>query len=363
MAFNRRSGSDEIRRGLFGRINTGFDYQRVNGLTSKPPITQNPTRQTGEPYIYVFSVREREVDQQKRSTPKEYYLYVEICARYNSYGGGQRQVNRMMDEVVRAIRNNGYPDLSSVGYSIYNLTIGEIEEFSFKERGANYYKARIPVLIRAEFVELPQDVNPVQALIYQFSGFAHTPTNNRIEEGDSGAITFNETYPSNNNGWDFTSVSYAVAPGAQGSLADRVYTIGSSDETLGVTGQLSYEFGTDTDVTTTINDTQSFSRIKSLRFGSSTAETFTVNDLQNLSSFNIQYGTDNPAGVDITITPNVNEYPYIIFDDQYSITEIKGTLGLNEISAFTRSDVGGYTIYRLTDAIPYAGITLTYTLE
>ena len=359
----RRSGGDEVRRAVFQRINSRFDYSRVSGLSEKPPITQNVTRRTLEPYIYIFSVREREVDQQKGSTPKEYYIYVEICTSYRSFGGGQREVNRMIDEVTRALGDGTYPDITNAGYSIYNLTIGDVEEFQFKERGKNYYKARIPVLIRAEFVELPQDINPVQSLIYQFSGFAHTPTNNKIEQYDSGAITFNETYPSNNNGWDFTSVSYAVAPGAQGSLADRVYTIGSSDETLGVTGQLSYEFGTDTDVTTTINDTQSFSRIKSLRFGSSTAETFTVNDLQNLSSFNIQYGTDNPSGVDITITPNVNEYPYIIFDDQYSITEIKGTLGLNEISAFTRSDVGGYTIYRLTDAIPYAGITLTYTLE
>ena len=38
----RRSGTDEVRKGIFDR----FDYNRVNGLTEKPPITQNPTRKT-----------------------------------------------------------------------------------------------------------------------------------------------------------------------------------------------------------------------------------------------------------------------------------------------------------------------------
>ena len=359
----RRSGSDEIRKGVFDRVTSEFDYQRVNGLTSAPPITQNPTRKTSEPYIYIYSVESVEADATKDSTSREYAVYVDICTRYSSYGGGQRQVNRMVDEVVSALRNGGYPNLSSVGYNIYNLTIGEIRDFTFKERGANYYKAIVPVYVTADTVDLPQEINPVQALIYAFSGFTHTPTTTKIEQYDSGDITFNETYPSNNNGWNFDSVAYTIGSGAQGSLTDRVYTVGASDDPLGISGTLNYEFDTDSTVTATITDTVAFERIKSLRFGSSSATTFSVNDLQNLSNFNVQFGTEDPRNVDITITPGLGEYPYIIFDDQYSIGEIKGALGLNEISAFTRSDVGGYTIYRLTDEIPYAGLTLNYTLE
>ena len=359
----RRSGSDEIRKGVFDRINTEFDYQRVNGLTSAPPITQNPTRKTAEPYIYVYSVDSNEIDNTKTSTAREYAIYVDICTRYNSYGGGQRQVNRMVDEVVRALRNGGYPNLSSVGYSIYNLTIGEIRDFTFKERGANYYKAIVEVYVTADSVELPQSVNPVQALIYSFSNFTHTPTTTKIETYDSGDITFNETYPSNNQGWDFTSVSYAIAASAQGTLANRVYSITSDNDPLGVTGTLNYEFGSDNTVTTSITDTVSFERIRSLRFGSSTATSWTENDLENLSNFGIMFGTENPVGTTIEITPGVNEYPYIMFDAAHSISEISGPLGLNEISAFTMTEVGGFKIYRLTGAIPYEGLTLTYTLE
>ena len=156
----RRSGSDEIRKGVFDRIVSEFDYQRVNGLTSAPPITQNPTRKTTEPFIYVYSVDSNEVDPTKDSTAREYTIYVEVCTRYNSYGGGQRQVNRMVDEAVRALRNGGYPDLSSVGYNVYNLTIGEIRDFTFKETGANYYKATVEVFVTADFVGLPQDTVP-----------------------------------------------------------------------------------------------------------------------------------------------------------------------------------------------------------
>ena len=363
MANQRRSGSDEIRKGVFDRVTSEFDYQRVNGLTSAPPITQNPTRKTSEPYIYIYSVDSNEVDATKNSTAREYAIYVDICTRYNSYGGGQRQVNRMVDEVVRALRNGGYPDLSSVGYSIYNLTLGEIRDFTFKERGANYYKATIEVYVTADSIALPQSVNPIQALIYSFSNFTHTPTSTKIETYDSGDITFNETYPSNNQGWDFTSASYAIAQSAQGSLDDRIYSVESTDTPLGITGTLNYEFNTDDTVTTTITDTVAFDRIKSLRFGSSSATSWTENDLRNLSNFGIMFGTENPVGTTITINPGLNEYPYIMFDADHSISEISGPLGLNEISAFTVTEIGGFKIYRLTGAIPYEGLTLTYTLE
>ena len=264
----------------------------------------------------------------------------------------------MTDEVVRDVRNGGYPDLTSVGYSIYNLTIGEIRDFTFKERGANYYKAIVEVYVTADSVELPQSVNPIQALIYSFSNFTHTPTTTKIETYDSGDITFNETYPSNNQGWDFTSVSYAIAASAQGTLDNRVYSITSANDPLGVTGTLNYEFGSDNAVTTSITDTVAFERIRSLRFGSSTATSWTENDLENLSNFGIMFGTENPVGNTITINPGLNEYPYIMFDEAYSISEIVGPLGLNEISSFTMTEVGGFKIYRLTDEIPYAGLNI-----
>ena len=372
MAFSRRSGSDEVRRGLFGRINDGFDYQRVNGLTSKPPITQNPTRQTSEPYIYVFSVREREVDQQKRSTPKEYYLYVEICTRYNSYGGGQRQVNRMMDEVVRAIRNNGYPDLSSVGYSIYNLTIGEIEEFSFRERGANYYKARIPVLIRAEFVDLPQDINPVQAINYTYSGFTFAPTNNNIERYDSGAITPATSYPSSNNGWDFLDANYSLPQNVAGTFTGGNYNIPSGGEPLALFSSLRYEFAADNTTTTTLTATNSWNVIDSIRYGAIdpvvngviptfTDDTAATYGLRDLSNWNIEYGTVSPHNETITVTGTTNQYVYIVVDSNVTLTQIINN-GVNTISDFTTQTVGDYKIYINEQPIVFNDYTADFIL-
>ena len=72
----RRSGTDEVRKGIFDRINSQFDYNRVNGLTEKPPITQNPTRKTQEPYIYIYSVDSEEIDATKNSTAREYTVHV-----------------------------------------------------------------------------------------------------------------------------------------------------------------------------------------------------------------------------------------------------------------------------------------------
>ena len=361
----RRSGADEVRRGVFERVNTEFDYQRIKGLTSKPPITQNPTRRTAEPFIYIYSLESEEVDNTNDNTSRMYTVMVDVVTRYNSYGGGQRQVNRMVDEVVGAVRYDDYPDITSRGYSIYNLTIGTVENHTFLKNGAKYYQASIPVYVTAVSVDLPSEVNPVQALLYSLSGFTYEPQNNKIEAFDSGLVTLNTSYPSANNGWDFTSVSYTIAHNADGTLDDNLYTIGTLDEPLGIDGILSYEFASDNTTTTSINSSVVFNRIRSTRFGSSTSSAFNATDITTLANFNIMYGTENPKGSTFTIEPEVGEYPYIMFDEQYDsqIGEIKGPLGLNEISAFTKTNVGGFTIYILTDPIPYAGLTLTYTLN
>ena len=368
----RRSGSDEVRKGLFGKINQGFDYQRVNGLTEKPPITQNPTRQTGEPYIYIFSVSETEIDNQKENTPKEYYLYVEICTRYNSYGGGQRQVNRMMDEVTRALRDGTYPDLTSVGYNIYNLTIGEIEEFSFKERGSNYYKARIPVLVRAEFVELPQDVNPVQAISYTYSGFTFAPANNNIERYDSGAITPATSYPSNNNGWNFVDANYSLPQNVAGTFTGGDYNVPSGGEPLALFSSLRYEFAADNTTTTTLTATNNWNVIDSIRYGSispvvnGVIPTFTDDaaatyGLRDLSNWNIEYGTVSPHNETITITGTTNQYVYIVVDSSVTLTQIINN-GVNTVSDFTTQTVGDYKIYINEQPIVFNNYTADFTL-
>ena len=370
---NRRSGSDEVRKGVFDRITSEFDYQRVNGLTETPPITQNPTRKTSEPYIYVYSVDSNEIDATKTSTAREYGIYVDICTRYNSYGGGQRQVNRMVDEVVRALRNGGYPDITSVGYSIYNLTIGEIRDFTFKERGANYYKAIIEVFVTADYIELPTEVNPVQSPTFQYSTWMFTPVNNNIERYDTGVITPGTTYPSGNNGWNFVDASYSVASNAVGTFTSGNYNVLSGGTPIALSSSLRYEFADDTTETTTLTGTTSWNLIDSIRFGAidpvvnGVIPTFTDDTavgygLRNLSNWHIEYGTVTPHNETVEITGTTNQYIYIIVDSGVTLTQIVNNVGQNAISLFNVQTVGDYKIYVNEQPIVFNDFSTEFTL-
>ena len=99
-----RSSADEIRAAIATTIRNNFDYRNVRGLTENPTVTQNPTRQTTEPYIYVYSVGQIEIDSTKDDTPFQYHVAIEVTLRYNSYRGGQRQGEEIMNEVFSYVR-------------------------------------------------------------------------------------------------------------------------------------------------------------------------------------------------------------------------------------------------------------------
>ena len=372
-----RSGADEIRAGLAQRIRTMFDFRQVNGLTENPTVTQNPTRFTTEPYIYVYTVGQNEIDTTKDDTPYEYGINVEVVLRYNSYRGGQRQGDQILDEVVEILRGknaNDFPDLASVGYNIYTITTGDILNFTFKERGANYYKVICPFFVRAAFSELPMDVQPVQLPQFTYSGFTFTPQADRnIERWDTGNIIPATTYPSGNNGWDFTTATYQLSAGADGTYDGTNYIVATGDETLGIDSTINYEFNTDTSSTTSLAASTTWNRIDSLRFGSIDADggnqpTFVDDDsatygLRRLSNWNIDFGNVTPHNSVATITGNAGQYEYIIVDSGVTLAQINDNLGLNNVANFDVRVVGNYRIYVSIDPIYYDNSTFTYTLN
>ncbi len=371
-----RSGSDEVRRAITTAIRDGFQHDRVPGLDTTPSITQNPTRQTTEPYIYIYSLTESEIDVTKEDSSREYVVSVEVCLRYRSYIGGQRQANRIVDEILSVIRGFGvadYPDISDAGYRIYRITSGEIETQIQKDRGANYYKAIFELFVTAEHIGIPDEVLPIQTPGFTYSDWMFTPVNNNIERWDSGNIIPTTTYPSSNNGWDFIDASFSISSGDGGTYDGTTYAITSGVDDIGMDSTLRYELNADTTERTSIQQSVSWNRIDSIRYGSivpvtpgtlpiltdDTADTYGLRDLTN---WNIEFGTVTPHNETIVITGDSNEYVYIIVDSGVTLSQIRNAIGQNTIAQWDVETVGNYKIYINNQPIVFDGFSTEFTL-
>ena len=242
-----RSSADEIRSAIATTIRNNFDYRNVRGLTENPTVTQNPTRQTTEPYIYVYSVGQVEIDSTKDDTPFQYHVAIEVTLRYNSYRGGQRQGEEIMNEVfsyVRGKNSSEYPDLSQYGFNVYNTTTGDTVEFTDRLRGANYYKVVTALYVTASWTGQEIQVQPIQEPEFTYSGFSYLPISNNIERYDAGNIVPAQTYTSPNNGWTFSSVEYALPATAEGVYNGTDYTLTSTNEPVAIDSAITYTINT-----------------------------------------------------------------------------------------------------------------------
>ena len=239
-----RSSADEIRSAIATTIRNNFDYRNVRGLTENPTVTQNPTRQTTEPYIYVYSVGQIEIDSTKDDTPFQYHVAIEVTLRYNSYRGGQRQGEEIMNEVFSYVRGKNaseYPDLSQYGFNVYNTTTGDTVEFTDRLRGANYYKVVTALYVTASWTGQEIQVQPIQEPEFTYSGFSYLPIGNNIERYDAGNIVPAQTYTSPNNGWSFNTVDYALPSSAQGVFDGTDYTLTATNEPVAIDSTINYE--------------------------------------------------------------------------------------------------------------------------
>ena len=367
-----RSASDEIRRAVTVAIRDNFDPTKVNGLNTTPPVTQNPTRQTQEPYIYVYSVAENEIDVTKEDGAIEYTVNVEVCIRYNQRRGGQRQANQILDEVTNQVRGfalGQYP--SAIGFTIYRTTFGNVSYLDFKENGANYYKVVCPFFISAYPTPIPAQTQPVQAPTFAYAGFANTPTSNRIERYDAGTITPDTTYPDGNNGWNFADANFSVSAGAAGTYVGGVYTLESGQEPVKLDSSLRYTLDSDATETTTLTATTEWNVIDSIRYGSVDADggnqpSFTDNadatyGLRLLSNWNVEFGTTTPHNEMITITGDSGQYVYIIVDHEVTLTQITNN-GVNTIHLWDVETVGDYKVYINQQPIVFNDFSIDYNL-
>ena len=371
-----RSSADEIRSAIATTIRNNFDYRNVRGLTENPTVTQNPTRQTTEPYIYVYSVGQVEIDSTKDDTPFQYHVAIEVTLRYNSYRGGQRQGEEIMNEVfsyVRGKNSSEYPDLSQYGFNVYNTTTGDTVEFTDRLRGANYYKVVTALYVTASWTGQEIQVQPIQEPEFTYAGFSYLPISNNIERYDAGNIVPSQTYDSGNNGWNFTTVDYALPSSAQGVFDGTDYTLTATNEPVAIDSTINYELASDDTITTALSATTSWSRIDSIRYGSVPAsaglqptfpdDTSATYGLRLLSNWNVEFGTTDPQNQSITITGDKDEYTYIIVNNAFTLNGIRDSLGTNNINNFDVVTDGNYRYYISKTPILFDNSSFTYTLS
>ena len=371
-----RSAADEIRSAVATTIRNNFDYRNVRGLTENPTVTQNPTRQTKEPYIYVYSVGQIEIDSTKDDTPFQYHVAIEVTLRYNSYRGGQRQGEEIMNEVfayVRGKNSSEYPDLTQYGFNVYNTTTGDTVEFTDRLRGANYYKVVTALYVTASFTGQEIQVQPIQTPEFTYNTFAYTPTNNNIERYDAGNIIPAQTYISPNNGWSFSSVDYSLPSSAEGVYNGTDYTLTSTNEPVAIDSTINYELASDGSITTTLSATTSWNRIDSIRYGSVPASaglqpTFPDDasptyGLRLLSNWNVDFGVTDPQNMTITLSANKDEYLYIIVGINDVLAGIRDSLGTNNINNFDVVTDGQYRYYITKIPVVFDNSSFTYTLN
>ena len=262
-----RNGADVLKTAIVRLLRQDFLETRVPGITDLPLFIQDrPQPFTPEPYVYIYLVDSEEVDKTQTSSSRDYRIRAQVVTKSAHNRSAETERDAIVDEITRVIDTPGAPyiNLRNEGYNVYIQNVGNVEKFvDDSTRGSTYFIANMELQFVADFVGTPESEFPVQDPIFTYAGFTFPPINEQIELGDVGTITGATTYPSNNNGWDFVSVTYSLASDSQGSILGNVVTVDGTDDPIVIITTLNYEFSTDTSITTTVVHTTNFERIRS----------------------------------------------------------------------------------------------------
>ena len=265
----------------------------------------------------------------------------------------------IVDEILRILDTepSDYINLETEGYNNYIQNVDLINKGTRELKGGTFFYADMELSFTMDFIGTPVTRQPIQSPNFTFNGFFFTPTNNNIELYDSGAIVPATTYPSDNRGWDFTSTTFSLAQGARGTINGPNYVVGETDSPLGLDVAINYEFATDTSVTTTLNSSTAFNRIRSLRWGvvntntAFTDDTSVTTGLRDLSQWHqgerqMMFGTVNPSGHTITFNRTIGDYMYVVIDEQFNPTIFReNVFNENILGQFNQMTIGGYRVY------------------
>ena len=234
--------ASEIRRGIYLKVRDEFNFNNVVGLSKNPPITQRATHKLEDPFIYIWSESQLEVNKTKEDESYQYAIRVEVSTKANSNQGGQLQSDQMAAEIYRIfdVPTSEYPNVSDKGYDIYIVEFAETASFIEEVRGGTYFRKVITILVTARYIGFDGSTIPVQLTSYAFNDWMYPPSVRELERYDSGTIIPQTTYPNLSSGWDFVNSVFTVGTGSQGSFANNIYTLASTDEPVSLDSTLNY---------------------------------------------------------------------------------------------------------------------------
>ena len=211
-------------------------------------------------------------------------------------------------------------------------------------------------------------------------------SSNQIEQGATGSIDLVATTGSANN-WTIrnfsgtssfgaiTAVQFSNIDGSQGISTFLITGSTTGSNNIIFTANALYDSNglNSPEVNNTQTDTDTFTKIRSIRGGASANTSFTAAELENLASWDttlggtigtIYKGTTNPSGNSVTFTWTGDKYHYIVYNSSLgNLTNIT-TSGFGVLSQFNAvAAVGNYKVYRTTTLqAGGAGTSITYTL-
>lgn len=208
---------------------------------------------------------------------------------------------------------------------------------------------------------------------------------NQMEQGATGSIAISSV-TSSANSWTITSFvgtgsfSSTIIPlfgnltGAQGTGTVFVTGSATGSNSITITTTANYNSGilNNPVITTSVTDTITYSKIRSLRYGASPSSSFTASELENLALWDstlggnvgtISKGTTTVSGQSLTITWTGDKYHYIVYNSSLANLSNITTAGFGVLSSFTVTTVGNYKVYRTnTLQAGGAGTSITYVL-
>ena len=312
-------------------------------------------------------------------TPEEPLVYA-----LGATGWNYNRFNQQADNytVVSNWLNNGYTLVSASLYEgdvlVDGTTDGQNISFNTTSTGSKtyylYYTASSPLdgtLYTAERVLIRNlsKTEPTNPTLITTPTIQLGADDNEIEVGATGsiAITGSEGSP---NGWLFSDLFFNPS----GSYPVTGSNTGSADILISATASYSSSAGLNIpDLEIEKYDTETYTKIISVRYGASPSSSFSEGELLDLAYWDtslggsigtIDKGVTSPSGDDGVITWTQDKYHYIVYDalEADLVTIVAG--GFDVLNAFTSSIVGDYKVYKTNQLQSgYSGTSITYTLS
>jgi hypothetical protein len=136
-----------IRRAIIEKLEGNVKLNNVAlPIYNKVPSTANP------PYIMVYSVYNKEIDQNQTSLTMETLTRVEVITRFIGDDGGEIDCNLAISKILSLLRTRSadYLDLSDAGFKVYTSESKGVKYFTDYEKDHTYYRAILELSNRIE---------------------------------------------------------------------------------------------------------------------------------------------------------------------------------------------------------------------